>query len=333
MKFSIILPVRNGGEYVKECVASILSQTYSEFTLHVLDNNSTDGTFEWLDALHDSRIEITPSSTLLTIEENWARALTVKKNEFMTLIGHDDRLLPNYLQVMNNLINQYPDASLYQAHFNYIDSFGKFVRVSKKMAIIQTAEEFLACHINQSLDSMGTGYMMRTKDYEKLGGIPTNYPALLFADYELWIRLISISYKATSPLTLFEYRLHESTSKSANAVVYQNAFMKYIEFLIKLNKEQVEFKSVIKNQGLTLIKYYCKSLSHRMLRIPKSQRVLSVADFVFKCKILSKELLGPENYFKPFHSLSIIIAILIDNSDWGLYLFSKYRYWKYEKNR
>ena len=39
-KFSIILPVKNGGEYVKECVRSILSQTLNDFNLLVLDNDN-----------------------------------------------------------------------------------------------------------------------------------------------------------------------------------------------------------------------------------------------------------------------------------------------------
>ena len=47
-RYSIILPVYNGGEYFKECVFSILSQTYACFDLHVLDNHSTDGSSEWI---------------------------------------------------------------------------------------------------------------------------------------------------------------------------------------------------------------------------------------------------------------------------------------------
>src|SRR5688500_18219442 len=100
MKYSVILPVRNGGEYVKECVNSILSQTYTGFNLHVLDNCSSDGTYEWISSINDSRIVIHRSETPLTIEKNWERVLSISKNEFITLIGHDDVLDGNYLQVM-----------------------------------------------------------------------------------------------------------------------------------------------------------------------------------------------------------------------------------------
>ena len=132
-KFSIILPVRNGGTYVHECVKSILAQSYSEFQLAVLDNCSTDGTSEWLESLHDPRIVIYPAEKPLTIEENWHRVVTIPKNEFITLIGHDDILDPHYLSVMDKLITRHPKASLYQTHFRYIDFAGRTIRRSKPM--------------------------------------------------------------------------------------------------------------------------------------------------------------------------------------------------------
>ena len=64
-KYSIILPVRNGGHYVKICVDSILAQTYTDFNFIVLDNCSTDGTLEWLLSLNDSRIKVIPSQKSL----------------------------------------------------------------------------------------------------------------------------------------------------------------------------------------------------------------------------------------------------------------------------
>src|SRR5579872_3781791 len=93
-KYSIILPVRNGGHYVKACVGSILAQTFVDFELLVLDNCSTDGTTEWLSTLKDPRIMIFPAEKPLTIEENWGRITRIPKKEFITLIGHDDILYP-----------------------------------------------------------------------------------------------------------------------------------------------------------------------------------------------------------------------------------------------
>ena len=78
-RYSIILPVYNGGEYFKECVFSILSQTYACFDLHVLDNHSTDGSSEWIKTLKDPRIKIYRSESFLSMEENWKRILDIPK--------------------------------------------------------------------------------------------------------------------------------------------------------------------------------------------------------------------------------------------------------------
>jgi len=72
-KYGIVLPVRNGGHYIKECVDSIFSQSLPGFDLHVLDNCSSDGTLEWLRSLKDPRIKIYPAEKSLSIEENWGR--------------------------------------------------------------------------------------------------------------------------------------------------------------------------------------------------------------------------------------------------------------------
>src|SRR5687767_9960125 len=101
-KYSIILPVRNGGNYVKECVNSILSQSYTDFHLLVLDNHSEDGTLEWIRSVPDTRVKLFPSERVLTIEENWGRVTGISKNEFITLIGHDDILNRDYLATMDN---------------------------------------------------------------------------------------------------------------------------------------------------------------------------------------------------------------------------------------
>ena len=323
-RYSIILPVRNGGEYVKACVNSILTQTISDFELLVCDNNSDDGTHEWIQSIGDKRIKIFPSTQSLTITENWGRIKSIPKNEFITLIGHDDILKSNYLSIMDELIQKHPKASLYQTHFEYIDGGGKFVRNCLPMDEIQYGHEFLASHMTHTLDSMGSGYMMRSSDYDRIGGIPTHYPNLLYADYELWTRLSLISYKATSQKSGFLYRVHQSVSKTTNVILYQNAFLKYVDFIADLMKTNNEVRDVVEKYGNTLLLFYCQSLSHRLLKMPKDKRSIKVQDFIEKCTVAGKKL-GLENQFKPGKVFKIEIARLIDNNAWSRYLFQAYK--------
>ncbi len=319
-KFSIILPVRNGGHYVKECVASILGQTNNDFSLEVLDNCSTDGTLEWLQSLNDERITCYRAENPLNIEENWNRIVSIPKNEFITLIGHDDLLHPHYLSTMEDLIRQHPQASLYQSHFLFIDPAGNKLRPCLPMAEVQSADEFLACQFTKTLDSTGTGYMMRSKDFDAMGGMGLKYPKLIFADYALWVRLILLNYKATSPITAFSYRLHNSVSRLTNGEDYQQAFEQYAYFLADLRKVNAKIATVLDIFGKQMLLYFCESLSHRLLKTPVTQRKTRIAAYVNKCCQYAK-LLIPGQSFRPMLKPRILLAALLDNKP-GLSIFN-----------
>jgi glycosyltransferase involved in cell wall biosynthesis len=320
MKFSIILPVHNGGKYVKACVNSILGQTLPDFNLLVLENKSTDGTFEWISSINDSRIKVLPSNETLSIEKNWARIISIPKNEFITLIGHDDLLHRDYLQTMNQLINLHPNASLYQTHFNYIDEKGIEIRKSKPMPEIENAEDFLGSFLNNNVDVMGTGFMMRSKDYDRLGGIPS-YPNLLFADFELWIKATRLSYKATSSKECFSFRLHQSTTAKSPDTKFQKAFEQFVYFLNALIQDKESFRKTMLESAGPFLMFYCKSLAHRLLRTPKEKREgLTVSEFIAKCKGYA-DLLGVENTFYPDKVSSIKLARYIDQSSFRRNMF------------
>jgi len=319
-KYSIILPVRNGGYYVKECVASILAQSIQDFHLHILDNCSTDGTSEWLSSLNDPKISVFPAQRPLTIEENWGRITALEKNEFITLIGHDDILEPHYLEVMDRLILKHPQASLYQAHFRYIDSKGDTLRHCKPMDERQTPVEFLSFFLDGIIDTMGTGFMMRSADYDAAGGIPP-YPNLLFADFELWINLTLSSYKATAFEECFAFRLHQSMTTTSSDVKMQYAFGRFIDYLEKLRSQDSRLDEAIRRYALKFIQFYCQGLSHRLLRTSKNKREgQTVAGFTGKCRSYADRLV-PQNDFDPYRSFGMRLAKYIDSNAFSRQLF------------
>ena len=93
-RFTVVLPVRNGGQYLPECVESILRQSCGDLALEILENGSTDGTAEWLETVRDPRVRVWPAPRPLPIEQNWRRAVALPKGEFLLFVGHDDRRIP-----------------------------------------------------------------------------------------------------------------------------------------------------------------------------------------------------------------------------------------------
>ncbi len=249
-RFSIVLPVRDGGAHVRECVASILAQTLADdFELLVLDNASTDGTTDWLATLRDPRVRLHPAGRPLSIEENWARVREVPRGEYMTIIGHDDLLDPDFLETMDALVRAHPDAGLYFAHFRLIDGAGRLLRSCRPMPARETAAGFLAARLMDRRDTFGTGYVMRSADYDRVGGIPP-YEKLLHADDALWMQLMEGTWKATSPRELFSYRLHgQSASGASDPQPYLAALERYHDALEAMAARDPAVREVLGRHG------------------------------------------------------------------------------------
>ena len=212
------------------CVESILAQSHPGFELVILENQSTDGTAEWLQNIEkkDSRVRVVPSEHSLSIEDNWKRILHIPKNKYMTIIGHDDLLESNFLEEINNLIRSEPEASLYLTHFKLIDSEGRLIRHCMPIPKYETAAEFLAARMSEIRDSFGTGYVMKSDCYDQFGGIPS-FSNLLYADDALWLGLMKHSFKVTSPRMCFSYRLHSgSVSGKPNPEALFNGLKQYL---------------------------------------------------------------------------------------------------------
>lgn len=322
-KYSIILPVKNGGEYLQECVNSILTQTLQNFDLLILENKSTDGSNEWLTSLNDDRIKIYPADTSLSIENNWKRIADIPKNEFITLIGHDDLLLPEYLETMNELINANPDATLYQTHFTFIDANGNEIRNCLSMLEKLNADGFIAKSLQRTIDINGTGFMFRSSAYDAIHGIPL-FPKLMFADYALWFSLIQNGEIAIAKTPAFQYRLHQNTSQIADPIIYSNALKQFTIFLKDLSTNPLLHKSIQENAP-QFISHYCTSISHKLLRYKLAEReYLTVSQLV---NIFEKEcqIISEDTSFSLRNKSGIRSALLIDSNMLTRWLFRIFR--------
>jgi hypothetical protein len=213
-RFSVCLPVRNGWPYVRECVESVLRQTYPHFELLVLDNQSGDETLSWLTSLDDPRIQISRSLQPLSIVDSWARIRTAEKQEFMTMIGHDDILDPGFLAAIKALIDKHPKAGLYLTGGRLINPEGRTIRSCRPVSEQETAADYLKARFTFQRDVFGTGYVMRSADYDRAGGIP-GFEKLFFADDALWLNLMCGRYKVADPTEYFAVRIHPGSESAS----------------------------------------------------------------------------------------------------------------------
>lgn len=93
---TIGLPVYNAEMYVADAIGSILAQTYSEFTLLVADNASTDGTLEIVQAFaaRDERLVVMESDANRGAAWNFNRVFGASRSPFFKWAAADDLLAP-----------------------------------------------------------------------------------------------------------------------------------------------------------------------------------------------------------------------------------------------
>lgn len=94
---SIVLPVRNGADYLAEALESVLAQDCGDWVLHVSDNASDDATPEILAAYaaRDSRIRPSRSAEPLGQVANMNRAVSLAETPWLRMLCHDDLLRPD----------------------------------------------------------------------------------------------------------------------------------------------------------------------------------------------------------------------------------------------
>ena len=329
-RFSIVMPVLNGGEYIKESVGCVLAQTLTDFNLHILDSGSTDGTLEWIASLGDSRIIVHTSGKLLTIQQNWARMKTIPRNEWMSIVCADDNLYPNYLEVMQSLIDANPDTALFGTHFDFIDKDGAFISTMTAMDERFTIYEFAEKLITNEVGVVCM--MLRSADFDKMGGVP-EFPNFLFADFPLYIELAMLSGKVIiSPKICLAYRLHNlSTTKSSVNETYYLAFDRYINYLHSLKNNDEGFGSVINKTARNLLQKRGIEFVNKVLHTPPAQRksYKNIHALVQKQKEYA-DLLIAEQHFNLENQPAVKIAKLIDKT-WvtrNLFIAFKKRYKK-----
>ena len=107
-KITIGLPVYNGDKFLKECIESILNQTFLDFELLISDNASTDSTSEICSAyaLQDKRICYSRNLKNIGMIENFKHVLDIAKGKYFMWIAADDLLGDkDYLKKINDEIS------------------------------------------------------------------------------------------------------------------------------------------------------------------------------------------------------------------------------------
>ncbi|MEW6533339.1 MAG: glycosyltransferase family A protein [Thermodesulfobacteriota bacterium] len=124
---SIGLPVRNGADFIRRALDSLLAQDYPNFELIVSDNASSDGTWEIFQeyADRDDRIRLLRYSENQGANENYRRVLHEAQGSYFMWAAADDYWAPGFVSALVKELEEHPESGVTMCAIDVLDEHAK----------------------------------------------------------------------------------------------------------------------------------------------------------------------------------------------------------------
>jgi len=249
---SVIIPTYNRLHYLEESLESVLNQTYRNIEVIVCDNASTDGTGKFLKNKNSERIKHIRHDKIIPPLENWNSWSSMAEGELVTFLPDDDKLEPFFIEkCVTEFLNK-EDTVLVKAGCFIINEESEVTSNYLPFKDSSTSGfQFVLDRLNPRYSelSLGSGYMFRKNDFEKVGGfINAGFPQMHFVDDYLWFR-IALNGGVVRYINeeLWCYRDHSSNMAIVNSLQgFKNSFKEYVPMLLNLlNRDESSFSKII----------------------------------------------------------------------------------------
>ena len=192
---SVCIPVYNGEVFLEETLQSLLAQTYANWELIVVDENSEDRTREivqsFADQYPDMPVKIYVNEVRLRQARNMNRALQLAQGEFIKVLCADDLMEPDCLAVQVSALQKHPSAVLAGCSKKVINAKGRYLFTVNRMpnGFIRGTEAIKAC-FRAGTNIIGEPSLVLLRASALQGSPLMNSDIPNCTDLDLWLRLL-----------------------------------------------------------------------------------------------------------------------------------------------
>jgi glycosyltransferase involved in cell wall biosynthesis len=199
---SIIIPTYNSATYLKQAIDSVLAQTHRDFEILVIDDGSTDDTADLMNGYGAAvRYLRQPNHGVATARN---RGIEESRGEYVAFLDADDVWLPDKLERQIEALEQYPGRGACYTDFFVV---APDLTVQTRISHAQQGHTFEALLLKGNVVGTPSSVICRREDVRQVGGFDPSFS--YGADWEMWIRLASVTefVHVREPLVL--YRQHD----------------------------------------------------------------------------------------------------------------------------
>lgn len=237
-KVSIIIPVYNGSNYLKDAIDSALNQTYDNIEIIVINDGSTDNgktrhiALSYKDKIKYMEKENGGVSTALNL------GIKNMSGKYFSWLSHDDLYEPDKISKQIEEMERHSDKTILYSNYKLVDYKNQFID-----NIILDHDEYSKKPLQSiiNMDMNGITLLIPKTAFEECGVFDENLRCV--QDYDLWVRMMSVYKFVHMNDVLASSRVHPNqvSNKNPKVITEGNEFYKKIISVIT-EKKMVEYE-------------------------------------------------------------------------------------------
>ncbi len=240
---SVLTPTYNHERFIGPCIESVLSQTYDNWEMLIVDDGSSDDTDAVARSYSDSRVKYIRQKHrgIWGLGETYNSALAQSHGRLIAILEGDDLWRPNRLASQVPILVERPDLTLCYGRYSRVDESGRLLDEEHVAAtgrvVTQSPATVLRGLLLGGLTAMPLTTLIRRESLEQIGGF--QQPAYLpTVDHPTWLNLAR-----TGPFCLLDipvgcWRRHQGQTTELRCIELAEGGLRYnIDFFGALNAE------------------------------------------------------------------------------------------------
>ena len=242
-KVSVIITSYNGLTVLEKCLQSLSKVEYDNFEIILVDNNSTDGTIEFISKNY-------PSITIIKLESNKGFAepnnigAKIAKGKYLLFLNNDTVVTPNFISELVNVIENNKKIAICQSLLlqsdGKIDSSGDFI---DDLGVVYSSKK-LPKDLQQISSAKGAALLIQNEIFFDLGGFDNRFFAT-FEDVDLSWRSWIFGYNVVVAPKSIVYHLGGQTIKKIKSEIAFHGFKNQISMKITNFETSIVFKKLL----------------------------------------------------------------------------------------
>jgi GT2 family glycosyltransferase len=263
IEISVITPVYNGEDFIRETVDSILNLApKTGFEYIVVNDGSTDGTLRILEE-HVNQINlITQANSGESSAVN--TGIAAAKGRYLVVISADDPIFsPKLFEGVREFFEENPEVSAWYPDWRMIDQHGELIR-------IVTPKEYTKDNlVGRAICLAGPGTFFRKDMAIEIGGRREKWRYV--ADYDFWLRLSDLGPMMKRNELVGQWRQHEASTTTSKAGLAM--FAERINVIDEFLKDR-DIDGVLKRMARANTRYHAATIKFNSEDIPARITIL-----------------------------------------------------------